>query len=69
MIHDPEAAAERVVAMVRDGAIPTRSGRRLPVRIDTVCVHGDNPSAVALARRVRERLEGEGIAVRPFAAA
>jgi UPF0271 protein len=69
VIHDPEVAAERVVSMVRDGAILARSGRRIPVRIDTVCVHSDNPSAVALARRVRERLEEEGVGVRPFAPA
>ena len=69
VIHDPEAAAERVAAMMREGAIITGSGRRLPAAIDTVCVHGDNPSAVALARRVRARLEAEGVTVRPFAPA
>jgi 5-oxoprolinase (ATP-hydrolysing) subunit A len=69
VIHDPEVAAERVARAVREGAITAVTGRPVPVAFDTVCVHGDNPSAVALARRVRTRLEEEGIAVRPFALA
>jgi len=67
VLHDPEEAAARVQAMVREGAIISNSGKRIPVSIDTVCVHGDNPAAVAMAILVRERLESAGIAVRPMA--
>jgi 5-oxoprolinase (ATP-hydrolysing) subunit A len=67
VLHDPEEAAARVSGMVREGAIISNSGKRIPVSIDTVCVHGDNPAAVAMAAVVRERLEGAGIAVRPMA--
>jgi UPF0271 protein len=67
VLHDPEEAAARVSAMVREGAIISNSGKRIPVSIDTVCVHGDNPAAVTMAALVRERLEGAGIAVRPMA--
>ena len=52
--------------MVREGAIISNSGKRIPVSIDTVCVHGDNPAAVGMAALVRERLEAAGIAVRPM---
>lgn len=68
LLHDPEEAAQRVLAMVREGAVISVSGKRLPVAIDTVCVHGDNPAAVKMAARVREALEGAGIAVRPMSA-
>ena len=68
VLHDAEEAAERVAAMVREGAIISRSGKRIPVAIDTVCVHGDNPAAVAMAARVRERLEAAHIRIRPMAA-
>ena len=54
-------------AMVREGAIISNSGKRIPVAIDTVCVHGDNPAAVAMAGLVREKLEKAGIVVRPMA--
>lgn len=67
VIHDPEAAARRVLAMLEEGAITAASGRKIPARIDTICVHGDNPAAVAMARAVRAALEGAGVAVRPFA--
>ena len=56
----------RVQAMVCEGAIISTSGKRIPVTIDTVCVHGDNPAAVGMAALVRERLEAAGIAVRPM---
>jgi UPF0271 protein len=68
VIHDAEAAAGRVVRMVQDGAVESRTGRRLPIVADTVCVHGDTPSAVAMARAVRTALEAAGIAVAPLAA-
>ena len=66
VIHDPQVAAARVLEMVREGAIVARSGRRIPTRIDTVCLHGDEPSAVALAKGVRAGLEEAGVAVRVF---
>ena len=66
VIHDAELAAGRVVDMVEAGAVISQSGRRIPVKIDTVCVHGDNPAAVAMARAVRAALEAKGVAVRPM---
>ena len=69
VLHDPDEAAARVQAMVREGAIISATGKRIPVAIDTVCVHGDNPAAVAMAARVRAKLEQAGIAIRPLAAA
>src|SRR5215467_1872062 len=67
VLHDPEEAAARVQAMVREGAIISTSGKRIPVAIDTICVHGDNPTAVAMAGHVRNKLEQAGITVRPMA--
>lgn len=42
-------------------------GTVVPLNADSVCVHGDSPSAVAMARAVRARLESEGVAIRAFA--
>ena len=47
--------------MLRDGAVRTVSGALLALRVDTVCVHGDNPQAIALTRALRTRLEAEGV--------
>ena len=68
VIHDADAAAQRVVRMIRDGGVESRSGKRLPIVADTVCVHGDTPSAVAMARAVRNALEAAGIKVAPLSA-
>lgn len=63
MIHDPAVAGPRIVRMVQDGAIHAEGGVRVPARIDTICVHGDGPEALAIARSVRTALEGAGIEV------
>ena len=67
VIHDAEAAAARVLRMVEEQRITTTSGKAMPVAIDSVCVHGDTPDSVSMARRVRAVLESAGYAVRPFA--
>ncbi|MFO0998281.1 MAG: 5-oxoprolinase subunit PxpA [Alphaproteobacteria bacterium] len=67
VIHDAGAAAARVIAMVEEGAIITVSGARLKTAIDSVCVHGDSPHALGIARLVRQRLEQAGVAIAPFA--
>ncbi|MCX7629240.1 MAG: 5-oxoprolinase subunit PxpA [Geminicoccaceae bacterium] len=68
VLHDPEEAARRVVRMLEEGAVTSASGKKIPVRIDTICVHGDNPKAVAMARAVRTALERAGVRIRPFVA-
>jgi 5-oxoprolinase (ATP-hydrolysing) subunit A len=68
IIHDAAYAAERVLRMVQDQEVVTVTGRKLKVAIDTICVHGDNPAAIAMARQVRATLETAGVAIRPFAA-
>jgi UPF0271 protein len=67
VLHDAEEAAARVLAMVLEGTIITISGKRLASGIDSICVHGDSPNAVATAKAVRARLEEAGIALAPFA--
>lgn len=66
VIHDAEAAGDRVVRMVRAGAIETVSGAMLPTPIDSICVHSDTPAAVRIAASVRQKLEAAGIVVRAF---
>ncbi|ABG29972.1 LamB/YcsF family protein [Roseobacter denitrificans] len=66
VIHDPQIAGPRMVEMVQAGAIITESGKRIKTSIDTICLHGDTPTAVEIARSVRTALEGADIAVRQF---
>jgi len=49
--------------MVLDDEILSRNGKRLKVRLDTLCVHGDEPTGVIVARAAREGLEAAGVRV------
>ncbi len=69
VIHDSGAAVARALAMLREGALVTLSGRRLPTSIDSICVHGDTPGAVEMARALRAALPAAGWAPKPFAGA
>jgi 5-oxoprolinase (ATP-hydrolysing) subunit A len=64
VIADAEAVAERVVRLAREGRVVAVDGTELRIEAGTVCLHGDTPGAVGLARAVRGRLEKEGIEVR-----
>jgi UPF0271 protein len=66
VLHDPEEVAQRALRMVQEQAIPTASGKSIKARIETLCVHGEKPSAVAQARRIRDVLEAAGVAIKPF---
>jgi UPF0271 protein len=66
LITDPDAAAARVLGMVQAGGIVTQGGRTIPFAAGSICVHSDTPNAAAIARRVRETLEGAGVRVAAF---
>lgn len=63
VIHDPKVAAEHVVRMVVENTIVTRTGKRIPCHIDTLCIHGDEPTAGEVAGAARRALEREGVRV------
>jgi UPF0271 protein len=66
VLHDSEAVAERVIRMVTEGLVTAKDGSEITLEAHTICVHGDNPEAVALVRDVREALLGSGIDVVPM---
>jgi 5-oxoprolinase (ATP-hydrolysing) subunit A len=64
IIHDPVEIATRIISMIRGEPILTIDGGSIVVQADTVCIHSDTPESVAIARSLRESLDGAGIAVR-----
>ena len=66
VLTDGARAADQVLRMVRDGEIVSRHGKTIKIQIETVCVHGDEPTAVSVAGEVRNRLEAEGIQIVPL---
>ena len=63
LLHDPRQAAARVLRMLREGKVRSVEGRDVDVRTETICVHGDTPGAVEFARKLRSRLEREGVRI------
>ncbi len=68
LITDDERAAAQVLRMLREGVVRSTVGLDVPITADTVCVHGDGPHAVAVARRLRQELERAGIEIKAFGA-
>lgn len=66
VLTDAAHAAERAVRMTREQIVIARSGKELPREIHSLCVHGDEPTAVAVARATRAALEAAGIEVAPL---
>lgn len=62
--EDEEVALNQTLSMIRDKQVRAIDGTWVPIRAETVCLHGDGAHALAFARRIRERLGAEGIAIR-----
>ena len=67
LVHDPVAVAARALRMAADGVVDAVDGTTMLMPVQSVCVHGDTPGAVEMARAVRTALEQAGLALRPFA--
>lgn len=66
MITDEEEAIQQVVRMIREGIVIAADGSRVPVKADTVCIHGDGAAALAFAKKIHETLDEENVEVSSF---
>lgn len=64
VIEDPVQVAQRALSMAKDGIVKAADGTVIPLSVQTLCVHGDTPSAVELVRSIRRTLETEGIVLK-----
>lgn len=69
VIHDPRDVVTRAVRMATGGGVTASDGSQVPLRVDTICTHGDTPGAAELTRLLRAGLEREGITVAPSGSA
>jgi UPF0271 protein len=67
VLHDPAEIARRCVAMATGEPIQDVEGGSLTLGPRSICVHGDTPGAVEIARQVRQALTAAGVEVAPFA--
>ncbi|MBI1621316.1 LamB/YcsF family protein [Aquamicrobium zhengzhouense] len=69
VVHDVNEVASRALAMARDGVVKSIDGQTIKLNAQSICVHGDSPNAVALARTVRQAFDAAGLRIEPFAPA
>lgn len=69
VVHDVNEVASRALAMARDGVVKSIGGQTIKLNAQSICVHGDSPNAVALARAVRQAFDAAGLKIEPFAPA
>lgn len=66
VLEDPQEVAQRLVHLVVDGVVVAVDGSEVAVEAESICVHGDTPGAVVMAREVRRALEQAGVEVAAF---
>lgn len=66
VIKDPQEVSERALRMVKEGVVIAVDGTTIPLEAQTLCVHGDTPTAVDLVRSIRQAMEADGVAVTPM---
>ena len=66
MITDEDEAVARVIRMIREGKVTAVTGKDIPIRADSVCVHGDSPKALAFVQKIRAALTAEQIQIVPL---
>jgi UPF0271 protein len=67
VLHDPADVAARAVRMAVLGEVEASDGSIVELSAASICVHGDTPGAVEMARLVRTALTGSGVGLEPFA--
>jgi UPF0271 protein len=67
VLHDPAEIAARCVAMAAGEPVRDVEGGELVLTPGSICVHGDTPGAVEIARQVRTALTAAGVTLTPFA--
>ena len=66
VLHDPDLIAQRMLRLTREGVIAAQDDTLVPIAAQSICVHGDSPGAVAIARRIRALFDAEGVPLGPF---
>ena len=67
VLHDASQAAAQAVRIARDGLVVAYSGQEIPVQAETLCIHGDTPTALTIAGAIRQALVEAGVEVAPLA--
>lgn len=68
VLHDEQMVIRRAIRMVSEGRVTAVTGKDIAMKADSICVHGDNPQAIAFVKNIRVAFESAGIRIAPFGA-
>ncbi|PHM62751.1 LamB/YcsF family protein [Xenorhabdus ishibashii] len=66
VFHDADLVAQRMLQLVTEGGVESIDGKFILIQADSICVHGDTPGAVEMAKQVKTVLQQAGITIQPF---
>lgn len=66
VLHDAGEVSERLLGFLQTGLMPVLDGAPIKLAAQSICVHGDTPGALDMARRLRDRLQAAGVTLSPF---
>lgn len=66
MITDEEAAIKRVIKMIKENKVEAITGKDIPIKVDSICVHGDGVKALEFVKKIKANLEAENIKIAPL---
>lgn len=66
LIKDTERSVEQVIQMIQDGCVTATNGENVPIKAETICIHGDGPNALEFARAVRDDLLARNVSIKGF---
>lgn len=66
LLHETERATEQALRMVKEGSVVAIDGSIVQLRVDTLCVHGDNPDAVKFIKALRDKVRAAGVEIKPM---
>jgi UPF0271 protein len=64
LITDEQQSIAQVLQMVKHQQVQSASGKNIPLKAETLCLHGDGSHAVEFAKMINERLKTEGITIK-----
>jgi len=69
VLSSPDAVASQAINLARDGIKVTNGSQNLSIPVDTLCIHGDNPTAVSILQTIKNQFEKLGIRISPLVTA
>ncbi|MGJ0626219.1 LamB/YcsF family protein [Xenorhabdus bovienii] len=66
VLHDANLVAQRMLQLVTEGGVDSIDGKFTPIKADSICVHGDSPGALGMAKQVKKVLQQAGITIQSF---